>query len=342
MRAEVKTLWRFEDGWKGKGEGARLKGVSCEIKEGVTAVVGCSGAGKSSLLNVMVGFDKLDRGKVFCSEKCIGWVPQDGGLWRGMTVEGHVKAVLCQSGEVFCPGGAEDVVRVEKIGWDEVVRRWLVVFGLEGLEKRVVGRLSGGERARLSVVRALVMCSGVDGVGGTVVMDEPMVSVGRGDARRYWEVIRRWRVVTGGNVVFSTHFPELVIREADSIVCMDEGEVVFEGALEALYERPASERLGAFLGELNWFEVGEHEGVIGGVRPEQLMVEVAEDSGFGVVVGSERLGVIVETVVRLDHGAMKRLLHVGDVMKQGDRVEVNVMRRSRRTNRALDYCDDRK
>ncbi|QQE10352.1 ABC transporter ATP-binding protein [Planctomycetota bacterium] len=355
---EAKRIWRLDEVWKGKGDGARLKGVSLDVREGVTAVVGCSGAGKSTLLNLLVGFEQVDGGKVLgCGgdEKkvgflgrlfgrrnkggMVGWAPQGGGLWSGMTVRGHLEAVLPWSCYAFVPvgDGGREIVDLSGRDKGEVVGLWLKSFGLEALADRVVGRLSGGERARLSVVRALGMCSGLDWGGmhrepGIVVLDEPLVSVGKGDARGYWEVIRRWRGVTGGNVVFSTHFPELVIREADWIVCIEDGEVVWEGEVMELYERPVSEKLGAYLGELNWFEAGEmgvgEEGGRG-VRPEKLRVEVVEGEGGDelgwIVVSSERVGAVVETVVRLSGGEQKRLLHVGEVLEVGATVRVFVV-----------------
>ena len=249
-----------------------------------------------------------------------------------MTAGEHVRAVLGK-------------------GAKERAGEFLDWFDLGHLEGRVVGRLSGGERARLSIARAVAGLWECE--GGVLVMDEPMVSVGKSDARRYWEVIRGWRGKTGGSIVFSTHLPDLVIREAERIVCIDEGEVLWEGEVTELYENPLSEKLGAMLGELNWFEGGEmkvwlserggggekelgsgNRGSGGrqefrgcGVRPEWLEVVGDGEERF-VCEGSVRIGAIVESVVRDEVSGMKKVvIHVGDEVKEGERVRIVLKRR---------------
>ena len=63
---------------------ARLRDVSLTLRPGVTAVIGWSGAGKTSLLNVLAGFEKAERGSVR-GPASLAWVPQDGGLWPHCT-----------------------------------------------------------------------------------------------------------------------------------------------------------------------------------------------------------------------------------------------------------------
>src|SRR6478752_9373901 len=68
---------------------ARLHEVTLEIQRGVTAVVGWSGAGKTSLLNVLVGFEKPHRGRITGSPK-VAWAPPNHGLWPQCTVREHL------------------------------------------------------------------------------------------------------------------------------------------------------------------------------------------------------------------------------------------------------------
>ena len=85
----------------------RLEGVSLEISDGATAVVGPSGAGKTSLLNVLVGFERPSSGTITCGFEQGGasgndggrafalplfWVPPRGGLWPPLTALGHLAA----------------------------------------------------------------------------------------------------------------------------------------------------------------------------------------------------------------------------------------------------------
>src|SRR5437879_3216613 len=73
---------------------ARLRDVSLTIPHGVTAVLGCSGAGKTSLLNVLVGYEKAQRG-IIHGPRSYYWSPQNHGLWPHCTAREHLKIVRC-------------------------------------------------------------------------------------------------------------------------------------------------------------------------------------------------------------------------------------------------------
>ena len=81
-------LWKLE----GVNLGRRLSELTLTIESGVTAVLGHSGAGKTSLLNLLVGFEKADNGALAsefdrASHRIpLFWVPPDGGLWPHLTV----------------------------------------------------------------------------------------------------------------------------------------------------------------------------------------------------------------------------------------------------------------
>lgn len=80
-------LWSLSDVYLGSDHLPRLEKITLDIKEGRTAIVGPSGAGKTSLLNILVGFEQPDRGTVSRIFTDTGhslplfWVPQGQGLW---------------------------------------------------------------------------------------------------------------------------------------------------------------------------------------------------------------------------------------------------------------------
>jgi ABC-type multidrug transport system ATPase subunit len=82
----------------------RLDNVSLEIPAGVTAILGESGAGKTSLINLLVKFEHPDRGAVIfhlpgpADRLPVFWVPQDGGLWPHLTAAEHLEAVGAEGG----------------------------------------------------------------------------------------------------------------------------------------------------------------------------------------------------------------------------------------------------
>jgi ABC-type multidrug transport system ATPase subunit len=169
---------------------ARLRDVSLTLRPGVTAVIGWSGAGKTSLLNVLAGFEKAERGSVRGTAS-LAWVPQDGGLWPHCTAREHLA--------IARPGGD---------GLDAL----LAAFDLAARANARPHELSQGEQARLSVARALAANAGV------FVMDEPLAHVDPARAGSYWCVIREHLAATDASLVFSTHLPEIALGEAERVV----------------------------------------------------------------------------------------------------------------------------
>ncbi len=232
------TLWKLENVFLGGPGHPRLHDVSLLITKGSTAVVGPSGAGKTSLLNILVGFEKSDRGDANFSpsKNCrlpLYWVPQSGGLWPRYTVREHLEIVLpdpAKRGEIS--GLLESFDLADKTG-------------------SLPHQLSQGEQARLSAARAIM--SGAD----VLVMDEPFVYVDLERRDRCWEAVREKLAETGASLIFSTHSPETALGEAERAVCLDEGRIVYEGRMEDLYRRPPNEDLARFLGEANWLSQEE-------------------------------------------------------------------------------------
>jgi iron(III) transport system ATP-binding protein len=187
----------------------RLRDVSLSIPVGVTAVVGPSGAGKTSLLNLLAGFEKADRGTVRSLAADDGrlplfWSPADGGLWPGVSIADHLRLVM--------PGSPTDAD----------VQHRLSQFDLDSVAGRDVAELSAGERSRLSVSRALAAKASV------LVLDEPLVHVDPGRLDRYWTIVRSTCEAEGTSLVFSSHQPSIWRRFATRAIGLNEGRVVFD------------------------------------------------------------------------------------------------------------------
>lgn len=308
--------------------GVRLCGVTLRIDAGVTAILGYSGAGKTSLLSVLAGFERPTAGCIERGEQSAGgalpcyWVPQSGGLWSHVSVRGHV--------ELVSAGKADEILRLFDL-WDR--------------RDSYPGELSQGERSRLSVVRA------VSAGARVLLMDEPLAHVDPVRKPGYWRQLERQLRGCGVSLVFSCHEPGVVLRHAERVVCLREGRVWYEGGVLELYERAPEQALGEFLGPLNWLDerllgaLGVCDGRLleavrrrGGVcmRPEWLCLRgVVESAGaveqsVGVrsavggcvsggwvsggvleVVSSRVAGGLQETVVAGAGGGEWRLLHGG-------------------------------
>lgn len=240
---------------------ARLQEVTLAIGRGVTAVMGWSGAGKTSLLNVLAGFEMADRGRISGMPR-VAWVPQNGGLWAHCTAREHL-----------------EIARTTGRGIDEL----LVKFDLQNKAGVRPPKLSEGEQSRLAVARALAAEADV------LVMDEPLVHVDPAREGKYWRVIREHLTTTGESLVFSTHAPEAALGEASQAICLREGRVLHAGSVSQLYAQPPSEELMSFLGPGNWFSPAQARAWLGVeipsarcFRPEEIEITPAGEGGFAV------------------------------------------------------------
>jgi ABC-type multidrug transport system ATPase subunit len=284
---------------------ARLRDVSLTIPRGVTAVLGWSGAGKTSLLNVLVGYEKAERG-IIDGPRSYYWSPQNHGLWPHCTVREHLKIVRCPADRI-----------------DEL----LAAFDLADRAEVRPAELSEGQRARLSVARALAAPAPV------LVMDEPLSHIDPARVGRYWAVIRQVIEANGRSLVFSTHAPKAAMSQAQFVVCMREGRVLHTGTIADVYARPPSEEVMECLGPGNWLtpedaELWLDESIPEArcFRPEQIEVEPANISHV-VVRESRFLGSVAEVELRhVNAAASRRFLHrpSGPILEPGSPVSIRM------------------
>lgn len=262
----------------------RLRDVSLSIPRGVTAVLGCSGAGKTSLLNVLVGFEKPERG-IFDGPRSFYWSPQNGGLWPHCTAREHLALVRCADARI-----------------DEL----LSAFDLTDRAAARPHELSESERSRLGVARALAAPAKV------LVLDEPLAPVDPARIGKYWSAIRAALAADDRSLVFSTRVPEAVLAEAAHVVCLREGRVLHAGFVGETYANPPSREVMDCLGPGNWLTpeeadlwLDEHIDAARCFRPEQIEIEPAHLSHI-VVREAKFLGSIAEAELRHVNAAVVR------------------------------------
>lgn len=287
-------IWRVDGVTMPGRERPRLEGVSCEIHTGVTAIVGYSGAGKTSLLNLLVGFEQpaeghLERREDVLSQRLpLFWVPQEDGLWPHLTALEHLQVVKTDNAD--SPNPAKELLRQ---------------FDLLDKSEAHPDLMSQGERARLSVARALAAEAAV------LVMDEPLVHVDPARSGKYWRVLRESCTQTETSLVIATHSAETVLREAERVVCLKDGRVLYCGGVEELYRDPRTLELAEFLGAANWLPSDDVKNWLSGTttekqcyRPEELEVVVADDGPL--VVETARFAGSVEEVELVNESTDER------------------------------------
>ncbi|MFK7818155.1 MAG: ATP-binding cassette domain-containing protein [Planctomycetaceae bacterium] len=284
----MSVLWSLENASLVTQGTQRLADLSLDVQPGITAVLGFSGAGKTSLLNLLVEFEKPTTGSISVTPSAgpvpMFWVPQNGGLWNHVTAADHIRMVQQE--------------RTEEVDW-------LEQFDLQSRANAKPAALSQGERARLAVARALATDASV------LVMDEPLAHVDVGRVPGYFDIIARQTRSESRSLVFATHQPELVLRYAKHVICLDAAKCVFNGTVDDLYEKPADSKLATLLGHGNWLSSDEfrlwldqdqREGV---VRPERLCLEAVTASETAVV-SSNQMGLVTETFVRNEASGIER------------------------------------
>lgn len=200
---------------------------------GVTALFGPSGAGKTSIVNMVAGLMKPDAGRIVINEDClfdsarridrppekrrIGYVFQDGRLFPHLTVRSNLTYGMRR-----IPAGRRFVTL------DEVVD----LLGIGALLKRRPATLSGGEKQRVAIGRALLTSPAL------LLMDEPLASL---DAARKAEVlpfITRLSNRFSIPILYVSHDLDEILSLSSHLVILENGRVAATGTLAELASRP--------------------------------------------------------------------------------------------------------
>ena len=201
---------------KAYGERAALKEVRFEVQPGeLLSVIGPNGAGKTTLLSILAGITRPDKGEISRSDGEVGWVPQQTGLYRRLTVEENLRLFA----------------RMERAGdVDATVERMLDQTGLEERRDDQVSSLSGGNQQRINIAVGLL------GDPSVLLLDEPSSGLDPRQRERLWEFVLDLARGGGTTVVFSTHYIQEAERYGDRLLVIADGETVFDGTPRELHE----------------------------------------------------------------------------------------------------------
>ena len=243
---------------KNFGDFVALENVNVSIPTGqLTALLGPSGGGKSTLLRIIAGLEKGDSGTVDiegvdatnlpAQKRNVGFVFQHYAVFKHMTVAKNVAFGL----------------EIRKRPKDEIVHRvdeLLKLVHLSQFSHRLPSQLSGGQRQRMALARALAVEPTV------LLLDEPFGALDAKVRKELREWLRRLHDEVHVTTVFVTHDQEEALEVADEIVVINEGRVEQVGTPDQLYDEPANDFVMSFLGEVT------HLGGIS-LRPHDIEVE---------------------------------------------------------------------
>ena len=232
---EVRSIAKAYDGR------AVLHDVSLSVSRGeVVGLRGPNGAGKTTCFYSVMGLVKPDSGRIFLDGEDItglpmyrrailglGYLPQETSIFRGLSVEQNIRAVL----EVVEPDSGERSARLEQLLED---------FGLTSLRGAAAMALSGGERRRCEIARALAADPSI------MLLDEPFAGIDPISIADIRELVRDLKSRDIG-VLITDHNVRETLDIVDRACIIYDGQVLFQGTPQALVADQEVRRL--YLGE---------------------------------------------------------------------------------------------
>ena len=209
------------------GDKAVLDGVGAVFAPGlVTAVVGPNGAGKSTLLDCLAALRTPDAGRVTLDERALGDLPPRERARRIAYLPQNAEIAWAVDGRTFVGLGRTPYVGAWGLTAEDraAVDRALTVAGVQAFAGRVVSTLSGGERARVLIARALA------GDPLWLLADEPLAGLDPGHVLDACDLFRRLADEEGRGVILTLHDLDAALRVADRVIVLAEGRVLADAA----------------------------------------------------------------------------------------------------------------
>jgi sulfate transport system ATP-binding protein len=237
------------------GDYTALDDVSLEVRDGsLTALLGPSGGGKSTLLRVIAGLEAPDSGTVEIAGKDatqeppqrrnVGFVFQHYAAFKHMTVAKNVAfGLTIRKRQRWGRLARTARSRADEI--DSRVDELLRLVHLDGFAHRYPSQLSGGQRQRMALARALAVQPRV------LLLDEPFGALDATVRKELRAWLRRLHDEVHVTTVFVTHDQEEAMEVAEQIVVLNEGKIEQVGSPQELYEQPANEFVMGFVGPVS-------------------------------------------------------------------------------------------
>ena len=226
---------------KSYGDKLVIRDISIEIKQGeVVGLLGPNGAGKTTTFYMIVGLVKADKGNIFLNQSDItnlaihqraslgiGYLPQEASIFRGMNVEENIMAVL-------------EIVERNKNKRQEKLEELLEEFSITHIRKSHAMALSGGERRRTEIARALATDPSF------ILLDEPFAGVDPiavNDIRAMVSHLAN----RGIGVLITDHNVRETLSIVDRAYIVYDGKILFSGNRQEIIDNQDVRRV--YLGE---------------------------------------------------------------------------------------------
>jgi len=205
-----------------------VKEVSVNVNQGeIVGLLGPNGAGKTTTFYMVVGFVKPESGRVFLEEedvtdlpmykraqKGVGYLPQEPSVFRKLSVEDNIRSVL-------------EMTKLSKLDQDKKLEELIDEFSLHKVRKNLGDTLSGGERRRTEIARALATSPTF------ILLDEPFAGIDPIAVEDIQYIIARLKTKNIG-ILITDHNVQETLSITDRAYLMFEGNILKAGTAEEL------------------------------------------------------------------------------------------------------------
>ncbi|MFH1562179.1 MAG: LPS export ABC transporter ATP-binding protein [Nitrospirota bacterium] len=235
------SILKITDLVKNYGTKKIVNKVSIEVNQGeIVGLLGPNGAGKTTTFYMLVGLISPNAGNVWLDEKeitrlpmyqrarkGIGYLAQEPSVFRGLTVEENILAIL----ETIKMSTAQRKARLKEL---------LEELGIDHLAKQKANILSGGERRRCEIARSLVTCPNF------MLLDEPFVGIDPIAVDDIQSIVLKLKE-KGLGILITDHNVRETLEITDRAYIMYKGEILISGTSEDLVNDPKAREI--YLGE---------------------------------------------------------------------------------------------
>ncbi len=221
-------ILRTEHLIKSYGSRTVVNGVSIEVKEGqIVGLLGPNGAGKTTTFYMIVGFITPNSGKVFLDQvditrepmyirarRGLGYLPQEPSVFRKLSVENNIKAIL-------------EMTNLSKLEQKDKLESLLDEFHLNKVRNNLGDSLSGGERRRTEIARALASNPNF------ILLDEPFAGIDPIAVEDIQSIVQKLKTKNIG-ILITDHNVQETLSITDSAYLIFEGKILKAGTAEDL------------------------------------------------------------------------------------------------------------
>ena len=233
-----------------------LKSLNLSVNDGeFVTLLGPSGCGKTTTLRIIGGFEKPDAGDVFFASQRINDVPPN---------KRNINTVFQKYALFPHLNVAENIafgLNIRKVDEKEVARRveeMLELVNLKGFGRRSVASLSGGQQQRVAIARAVIQQPKV------LLLDEPLGALDLKLRKEMQVELKNLHETLNMTFIYVTHDQEEALTMSDTVVVMNQGEILQQGTPIDIYNEPANAFVADFIGESN---------IIPGIMKQDKVIE---------------------------------------------------------------------